>query len=143
MKKRSNWVLLAMASAGEAGLTPARLQKTLFLLQKAFPKAENLSYDFQPYHYGPFDAQIYQDAELLASAGLGEIHTRNGKWGTYHISKIGKAQAAVVQTEISSEIRTYLDSLVAWTQSLSFQELIASVYQRYPEYKTQSIFQER
>jgi len=68
-----DWMLLFIANAGERGLSPVQLQKGLFLLQKARPRAvgENF-YDFQPYNYGPFDRDIYVHADELLQEALRE-----------------------------------------------------------------------
>jgi len=138
---RSDWPLLALHFAGEKGLTPAQLQKTIFLLQKAFPKNEELNYNFQPYNYGPFDSSVYQDVESLADGGLTELKKRNGcNWNTYHISLLGEESCKKLIKKYNGSIFTYLKDLVHWVQSVSFQELISSIYKKYPEYKKNSIF---
>jgi uncharacterized protein YwgA len=141
MKKRAGWPLLALYFAGEKGLTPAQLQKSIFLLQKAFPKADKLDYDFQPYNYGPFGVDVYRDTELLANYGLAEMHQKNGvDWNTYHITSSGQKKAAGLAKKIEVEIGKYLPKLIKWVQSISFQTLIGSIYKKYPEYKVNSIF---
>jgi len=141
MENRENWILLALQVASKKGLTPAQLQKTLFLLQRAFPNAPSLNYSFQPYNYGPFDATIYQDAETLADILLVEIHHKKGYgWGTYHISDAGEPIAQEKMNELDETIRNYLTKLVLWVQSVSFQKLIGSIYKKYPQYAVNSIF---
>ena len=65
---RSDWTLLAICAGGFRGLSPVQLQKTLFLLGKQLPEAVTADfYDFQAYHYGPFDRTVYVDAERLSN----------------------------------------------------------------------------
>lgn len=143
MKGRKQWPLLALFFAKQKGLTPAQLQKTAFLLQKAFPQAKDLSYDFQPYNYGPFDADVYHDVEFLADNGLTEIRSSNGHtWNTYHIAAKGNEIAEAAMKNMDKKVLTYLADLVTWIQSVSFQELIGSIYKKYPEFKANSIFKE-
>ena len=143
MKKQTDWLLLVLCFAKEEGLTPAQLQKTVFLLQKAFPKADKLDYNFKPYNYGPFDVNVYNDVELLAIQGLVEIHKKNGhNWNTYHISANGKEIAKDSAESLDAKMAVYVKKLVEWVQSISFQTLIGSIYKKYPEYKKNSIFKE-
>ena len=143
MKERRHWLLVVLYFARRKGLTPAQLQKTTFLLQKAFPKLGNLSYNFQPYNYGPFDVRVYQEAEDLAKLGLVKIRSKDGhSWSTYHISLAGKLQVQTFTPKIKNEVGAYISRLVPWVQSLSFQSLISSIYQKYPEYKVNSIFRD-
>ena len=73
--QRKDWTLLAIALAGGLPLSPAQLQKAVFLFGEQMPKdvlPEDF-YDFQPYNYGPFCRDVYTDAEELAAEGLVEI----------------------------------------------------------------------
>lgn len=143
MKNRQDWPLLVLSFAGDKGLTPAQLQKTIFLLQKAFPEARDLTYEFQPYNYGPFDARVYDDVEFLAAHGLAQIRQKDGyNWRTYHISPSGKSAAKELAKNLEESVEVYLRRLVSWVQSLSFQRLIGSIYKKYPEFKVNSIFQD-
>ena len=52
-----DFLLLVVASGKDKALTPVQLQKSLFLLGKTdLAEAVDSPYDFEPYHYGPFDA---------------------------------------------------------------------------------------
>ena len=71
---RSDWALLAIASADGSSVSPVQLQKALFLLGEDLPKTKTQSfYEFEPYHYGPFDQAVYSDAEKLSREGLVSI----------------------------------------------------------------------
>lgn len=140
---RDNWTLLAVAKARGRGLSPVQLQKSLFLLGK------NLSgvvggdfYQFEPYNYGPFDVAVYQDAERLATQGLVAItRTAERRWPLYQITPAGEVVAQQVESHVTPVASHYLDSVVAWTQRLSFQQLVKAIYARYPEMRERSIFQ--
>lgn len=143
MEKRSDWVLIVLFLAGKKGLTPAQLQKTLFLLKKNILDVAKLDYDFQPYNYGPFDVEVYRDAEGLASNGLCKIYYENGhNWGSYHITSNGMVTAKEKIKEIKPNIKNYLEQVISWVQSISFQKLIGAIYNKYPEYKVNSIFKD-
>ena len=55
---------------GDRRFSPVQLQKAVFLVIKAgLAGLPAEAYDFQPYHYGPFDINIYHDAEALHEEG--------------------------------------------------------------------------
>jgi hypothetical protein len=142
MMTRSDWTLLAVAAAGREGLSPVQLQKTLFLLGKRLPSAvENDWYDFQPYHYGPFDRKVYIDAERLAAKDEIEVTQRNGEsWNRYALTRDGEIRASFLERE-KPEAVEYLGRLVRWVQEQSFQKLVTSIYAEYPEMRANSVFQ--
>ena len=55
---RENLVLAAFASAGGRRHTPVQAQKLLFLLDREVPSL-GTPFKFIPYHYGPFDPEVY------------------------------------------------------------------------------------
>lgn len=140
LNDKQKWTLITLLKAKSKGLTPAQLQKTLFLLQKAFPKKLKDFYHFKPYNYGPFDIQVYINAEKLASEGLINLYPVKNGWSIYSITKTGEEVAKQVERQLDKPLIEYLDKVVKWAQSLTFQELISSIYKKYPEYKINSVF---
>jgi len=136
--KKEELLLLVLDRAGEKGLTPAQLQKAIFLLSKNFPSKFGNFYDFQPYNYGPFDKCIYLDFEKLEESGLAEKIDHNNPRHLYSISSEGHKSTDNIN--IKAEEQEYIKRLVAWIQTLTFQELISTIYKKYPEYKANSIF---
>lgn len=137
---RARWVLLALADAGAAGLTPVQLQKALFLLGRR--RAADVGagfYQFEPYHYGPFDAAVYHDAESLAANGLIVIDANGGRrLRRYTLTAAGlQAVAAAI---VPPSARAYVRDVVPWVQRLSFSELVRAVYEAYPEMRARSVF---
>lgn len=140
---KEDWTLLAIACAGESGLTPAQLQKSLFLLEKNSPRKISNFYQFKPYNYGPFDKTIYLDANVLASENLVKVNGVDGQsWSKYHITEQGLTKAKKLKSELDPPLSSYLERVVHWAQRLSFSQLIASIYKRYPEYKVNSVFKD-
>lgn len=139
--QKRDWTLLAIDAAGEGGLTPAQLQKALFLLSKAHSTTLDTFYNFTPYNYGPFDKAIYTDAASLAQEQLVDTEPVDGKqWSKYYATPTGHATAAATAATADDASLQYLKEVVNWVQGLSFQQLIASIYKRYPEYKVNSVF---
>jgi hypothetical protein len=139
---RQDWTLLTIAAAKEKGLSPVQLQKSLFLLQQKYRKQVGSSfYNFVPYNYGPFDANVYSDAERLASAGLIIIDRHSGRgWPEYRISSSGLREANRLREDAPHDASLYLQKLVAWVHTLSFQQLVGTIYRLYPKYKQNSVF---
>ena len=71
--QKEDFLLMVVASGKDEPLTPVQLQKSLFLIgehKDGFSEVPQSFYDFRPYHYGPFDIRVYQDADVLAEQGL-------------------------------------------------------------------------
>jgi len=140
---RTDWTLLAICAANGKGLSPVQLQKALFLLGRELTDAVGSGYyDFRPYHYGPFDRQVYADAEGLAAAGEVAIARREGEnWNRYLATAEGCARAEGVKHGAPSEAVDYLNRVVQWALRQSFQQLVRAVYDKYPEMRANSVFQ--
>lgn len=137
-------LLIALKYAGERGLTPVQLQKSMFLLGQAYSDKLANYYNFEPYNYGPFDKTIYVDAKVLAEEGLVSIKEVEGhRWQNYFISAKGEHWLAVQEgVGVDTEVVSYLEKLVVWVKSLSFTQLVSAVYKKFPEYKVNSIFEQ-
>lgn len=141
--ERTHWTLLVIAEAGSSGLSPLQLQKSLFLIGKNLPAEVGDSfYEFIPYNYGPFDPQIYSDAQRLTVEGLIQtIRVAGRSWSSYTITPLGQERANhIKETELNERASKYVTSVVKWVQSVSFAQLLSAIYQKYPEYKAKSVF---
>lgn len=144
--KPKDWTLLVIAAAKGQPVTPVQLQKALFLL------ARNLSdeqrggaalYAFRPYDYGPFDAQVYRDAEQLRQEGLVIIDPSSGvAYRDYSATVDGLDRSSQFRKELDENVRDYLDSVVTWVRSLSFNALVQAIYTDYPDMKVNSVFRD-
>lgn len=141
---RKDWMLIVLAAGGKA-FTPAQLQKTLFLLGQEHSRAVGPDfYEFEKYDYGPYTAEIYRDAEEMEEEGLVRISpSPNYRWKEYAASKHGLQRAKALRERIDPSVAQSIDETVSWTTTVSFQELVAEVYERYPEYRENSIFQDQ
>lgn len=138
--KRADLLLKIIAAAEGEPLTPAQLQKVAFLVAKKFPDDVPANYyRFQKYDYGPFCVDIYRDAESLERDGLVLITiNQGGGWQEYSASY----QAGAYEFDaISDRISRYIKETVTWARSISFQELVRSIFIDYPEYRENSVFQ--
>jgi uncharacterized phage-associated protein len=138
---RRYWTLLAIAAAKGEPLSPVQLQKALFLLGAQMRERVSPFYTFRAYNYGPFDANVYKDAEALGQEGLVLLQLNPAGWTDYAATPKGLAEADRIRQEVDAEAAAYLERVVAWTRSLSFQQLVRAIYARFPEYRQNSVFQ--
>ena len=137
---RKNVLLSIIAAAEGRFITPAQLQKVAFLVGQKFGDSIPAEYyTFRKYHYGPFCADIYRDAEELRREGLILISVNSqGGWKEYAATLNGvNADKPGIPDAISEYIRDRVD----WAMKLTFQELIRAVYRDYPDYRENSAFQ--
>jgi hypothetical protein len=139
---RIDWNLIVLAAADGKALSPAQLQKVLFLLQDKHPGASADHYDFEPYDYGPFDAAVYADADQLEVSGLATISRATGGWKTYAATEAGLREASQLMKTADRSAVEYAKLAVEWARALSFRDLIQSIYQAYPNMKANSRFRE-
>jgi hypothetical protein len=139
---RKDWTLLVIAAADEAGLDPVQLQKSLFLLgERGRQHVGSAFYKFVPHNYGPFCHQVYTDAAALAADGFISKERRAGNtWASFAITPLGKALAGELRRRLAVGGDQFLDQTVAWVKSLSFHDLVQSIYRHYPEYRVNSVF---
>ena len=135
-------MLLATVLAGEKRLQPVQLQKLLFLFGQGLKDTVGDNYyNFQPYHYGPFDSTVYLDAEELSSQGLVDLVERPGvSWKEYKSTVPGQEAAEVLLKTLPGDVAKWMRDVVLWVQSVSFEKLISEIYRLYPQYKSRSIF---
>lgn len=142
--ERNEWLLLALLSASCCRLTAVKLQKSLFLLGER--RGEDVGhdyYEFHPYHYGPFCADIYRDADLFEAQGAVQLDTSHGhSMREYVLTEEGQRAAQVSAQRAPTRAREYLNAVVAWAQPLRFDELVRAVYEAFPETRVNSIFRE-
>jgi hypothetical protein len=144
-RKRSDWILLALLVAERRCLTAVKLQKTLFLLgERRRSELGDGYYQFRPYHYGPFDAEVYRDADALEASGLIEVDRSQGRsLRRYLLTDQGEAAATAAANHQSVAAKTYLTDVVSWAQPLPFNVLVRAIYDEFPEMRANSIFEER
>lgn len=140
---RKDFLLLVVAAGKESPLTPVQLQKSLFLIgQAGLPETRKPYYEFEPYDYGPFDSDIYVDADGLHTQGLvARLPSARGSWIDTAITAGGLEKAAEVKKTLSPQVAKYIEDVVQWVQSQSFAGLLRAIYARHPEFSVNSVFQ--
>jgi uncharacterized phage-associated protein len=137
-----NDILLAALAAGGPGATfsPVQVQKLLFLVDReAHHLVGGPHFNFRPYDYGPFDRAVYDCLDGLSSQGLAEIRSA-GKYRTYNLSAGGFSRGQKSLDGMPANARTFLTEIASWVRTLTFEQLVASIYKAYPDMKVNSVF---
>lgn len=136
-------MLLVITAAGDTGLTPVQLMKSMFLIgQSELSDLPSNFYSFIPYNYGPFNPDVYRDVEVLVSEGLVlEIRDAGRNWSKYAITPAGLRDAKNFKRRVAHEFSDYIDAVVNWVKSLTFSGLLRAIYAKYPEMRENSVFQ--
>ncbi len=141
--KNKEFLLLVVAAGDGKPITPVQLQKSLFFIREAnLIETPDQFYEFEPYHYGPFDATVYSDADVLEGDGMvARVPSASGSWTDTVITTDGLAKAKLIENNLSPSTKEYIHSVVEWVQSLSFSTLLRAIYSKYPQYRENSVFQ--
>jgi hypothetical protein len=142
MTSRQEWLLIALAHRNGQPMTPAQIQKAMFLMAaEARLLVGPKFYNFVPYNYGPFDANVYHDLDVLAERGLVTGNSFPGRnWKTYTVTPTGLVAAGHLKAAANHRGVGYLERVVDWVSSMSFPQLVRAIYAKYPEYKANSVF---
>lgn len=138
---RSEILLAGLAAGGEnATYTPVQVQKLFFLLDReAAPALGGPFFNFVPYDYGPFDQGVYAGLDDLARRDLASIQN-TGRYRVYGLSPGGQSEGRRILAAMQPATRDYVANVANWVRQLSFQQLVASIYNRYPDMKANSVF---
>ncbi len=155
--QRRDWLLtfLAVTPTGTAPtvqpaaespvLDPIRVMKGMFLFQNEDAPDAVLPllaapYEFEAYAYGPFTAAIYHDLNELRALRLVQSTPVHGRtYSRWSITESGAALAVAKVEEIPPERLRRLRHAKQIVLSKGFAELLRYVYQRHPEYATESV----
>ena len=135
-------VLAAMAPADGDPHSPVQMQKLLFLLDREAAKLINgpngPRFKFEPYHYGPFDRDIYKVLEKLDADGL--VTVRSDGWKRmYALTPKGQKQGDGLFDKLSKPARQYIQDSSSFVRKLDFMQLVSSIYQKYPDMRVNSV----
>lgn len=137
-------ILAALSSADGATFTPVQIQKLLFLIDmRLADKTGGPHFDFKPYDYGPFDAEIYRALEFLASEEKVEIIEKpNLRWKKYRLTASGNEDGKSLLSNLPESASEYISRLATFVTSMSLEELVGTIYHAYPEMKINSVFRD-
>jgi hypothetical protein len=139
---RSEILLAGLAAGGEnATYTPVQVQKLFFLLDReaAFVLGGPF-FKFVPYDYGPFDQAVYAGIDELARQSLAQVQSSAGRYRVYGLSQAGQIEGRRLLEALQPAVRAYVENVAQWVRQLSFQQLVAAIYNKYPDMKANSVF---
>ncbi len=141
--KKHEYVLAVLSAGGEqASFSPVQVQKLFFLLDQEIPKLVDGPYfDFQPYDFGPFDKNVYGCLDRLEALGLA-TNTHTGRVRLYSLTPDGYKQGNDSLGALSGQAVDFISEISKWVRSLSFSQLVSTIYRQYPDMKENSIFQQ-
>jgi len=107
--------------------------------QRVGDKINGPHFNHVPYHYGPFDPLIYNILENLNVKD--EVDIKNdGNYKTYRLTVIGQRRGESLFNNFNPELKNYLTGLIDFVLSLSFRELIMTIYREFPDMRVNSVF---
>jgi hypothetical protein len=139
---REELVLTVLSAGGGSKYTPVQIQKVFFLVDKLIgEKIGGPFFKFVPYHYGPFDKSIYADLDSLKDKELVRINsTHMSSLKTFSLTDKGIELGQELMNKLGEKERKHIDKLNEYVRTLSFSQLVSSIYKAFPEMKKNSIF---
>lgn len=138
---RKDIILACMATCASHTYTPVQMQKLVFLVDQLKAEVGGPYFNFQPYHYGPFDKAVYEDLLALQCESAVEIVSDERlKMSKYRLLSRGEACGRAILDTFTTDTRNYIQNLSDFVRQASFADLVSAVYDRFPEMKVNSIF---
>lgn len=138
------FILAIMSTSNGASYSPVKIQKLFFLLDKQLGKKVGGPYfNFRPYHYGPFDKNLYHDIKALRDQRLIEIDdaTLNSP-RIFRLTEKGQELGELLIKDIKDKNNLgKIKELDAFVRNESFRGLVSYIYKEYPEMQANSIFE--
>ena len=139
-RNREDIVAAAFAAAGpSAAFDPIRVQKLLFLIDREV--SERIGgpfFQFQPYHYGPFDRTIYDVIGKLVAGGDACIAS-SGPYPRYLLSSAGYRRGTAVLASFPEGVADYFWRVARWLRLIPYRRMLAAIYQQYPDMAVKSV----
>ena len=138
-------LLAALAAGGErVAFSPVQVQKLLFLIDReASELVGGPHFDFKPYNYGPFDRTVYDELETLSHDELVKEITEpqsSGRFRKYTLTPQGYERGSEELNRLPPKAISFVTRAAEWVLALTFRQLVATIYDRYPDMKKNSVF---
>lgn len=136
---REELVLAAMAAEGpRARFNAIQVQTLMFLLDRELTEhVDGPHFKFLPYHYGPFDVQVYGVLAGLEADGKVEIN-REEKYWLYWLTASGWSDGTTALGKLDHRVAECLYQCARWVLVQSWRSLLTEIYVRYPEMESNS-----
>jgi hypothetical protein len=141
---RQELILAALASRPGHNFAPVQVQKLFFLLDENIAAAMGgKQFAFEPYDYGPFDKAVYQELDALAHGGYVQVAHYGASAGSrrYALTVDGQEIGRAVLARLDRDTQAFVARLTEWVCTMSFAQLVGSIYRAYPHMRVNSIFQ--
>src|SRR5882724_454972 len=113
------------------------LMKYAFLLQKEGTTGQTFYY-FVPYKYGPFARELYQDLEALAAEGFISVTESDEERTEIALDPSKETTVQEVIAQLPESLRADVMRILEHYGALSHNQLLATVYAKYPAFATMS-----
>ena len=135
-------LVLPVLSSAHQLVSPVQLQNAAFLIvEKELEGLEGVDFEFEAYHYGPFNEDVYEESRRLDQKGLASRVARVGSIQTDTlVSPEGSSAAAALREALPPATVEKIDKIVEVVMAMTFRQLLRYVYGKYPEYREKSIF---
>jgi DNA-directed RNA polymerase specialized sigma24 family protein len=116
--------------------------KYVFLLPKEGTTGQTL-YHFVPYKYGPFAKELYQDLEALAADGFVAVTETDEERTKIALVREKEATVQKAIAELPEDLRAAVLGVLNQYGDLSYNQLLATVYEKFPAYARKSRLRRR
>ena len=131
-----------MAPAMGAAFQPVHVQKLFFIIDRRLADyIGGPKFNFRPYHYGPFDAAVYDELATLAVRGEVEIiQPSQFSMRRFRLTVVGQAHGGQILAAQEPGVRDFLDRVCKFVLGLDFNQLVSAIYENFPGMKGRSVF---
>jgi hypothetical protein len=142
MRENKAMILAAMAPAEGSPFTPVQIQKLMFLIDEELsPGLGSKLFNFRPYNYGPFDGNVYGCLDALVDSGYIDLVPILGqRWSSFKTTEEGQTVGEQKLDQLDPWVKEAIETYSDWVRSLSFTQLVSAIYKKYPEMKSNSVF---
>lgn len=131
---RNDLVTAALAAGGHrVRYFPIHVQKLCFLIDRELASHVGGPYfRFEPFHYGPFDREVYKALDALADIGrLGK--DAEAELVIYCLTPAGQAAGDAILATLPPKVADCLVECARWVRVQSIRGLLTEIYVRYPD----------
>lgn len=136
---RSRIVLAAIAGGGRgARFNAVQLENLLLLIDREIAgDIGGPHFNFEPFPYGPYDAEVLATIDGLVSEGKAIIDGESPYWACQATSD-GYANGRADLDEMTWPASRFVEAAAIWVLSQPFRPQLAAIYRRYPDMASNS-----
>jgi hypothetical protein len=139
---RQEYMLAVLAAENGEEYSPTQVQKLFFLLDRKVPKLIGGPwFAFEPDAYGPFDRAVFEELQALAGQRLVSSNTGTLGPSSYRLTPTGVRAGQALLSTLAAPTADYIRQLAAWVRRVSFEVLLGTIFDEYPEMKVRAVFQ--